>query len=262
MAAHPPSSASKRSRVLSGVFFCGRSFSQKSSAVSTHSARREKGIPKRPASPPGGRRRGNVVCPFQFLAPPARGNGQRSQNPQGQKIGNKTLKIGPILHDCPSQTGTACRTKSAFRDPRLHNPSRTKNRMATTTSMTSPSPAKPDSRSLPFCVHYMRSAGTAKPPGRQPQITGTMFSQASEGLVRKASDYAVRLFYHADGGGIKPARTQTARLPHGSGPFIACAVIPAARTTTSRTRRRSRGDRRLPKRGSGIRRSFPRRASP
>ena len=41
-----------------------------------------------------------------------------------------------------------------------------------------------------------RSAEAVQPPGRQPQIAGTMFSQVSEGLLRKASVYTVRLLYH------------------------------------------------------------------
>ena len=41
-----------------------------------------------------------------------------------------------------------------------------------------------------------RSAGAAQPRGRQPQIVGTMFSQASKALHCKALENAVRLLLH------------------------------------------------------------------
>lgn len=212
MAAHPRASASKR-HVLSGVVFRGRSFFKNQAPCLSIPPAAERKSRKRPAPPPGGRRRGSVVCPFRFLAPPARGNGQRrqrSQNPQGQKTGNKTLKTGSVLHDSPNQAGQCLQDKKHFPGQPLADAENPYQQQRSDQQHRAPLPfLKRTATARSLYVHdtAMFLCGA---PGRQPQMVETMFSQASEGLVRKASAYAVRLFYHADGGGVKAARRRPA----------------------------------------------------
>ena len=269
MATHPHASASKR-HVLSGVLFRGRSFFKNQAPCLSIPPAAERKSRKRPAPPPGGRRRSRVVCPFRFLSPPARGNGQRrqrSQNPQGQKTGNKTLKTGSVLHGRPNQAGQYLQDKKRFPGPSLADAENPHQQQRNDQQHRAPLPflkrtaaARPSTSTIPPCSCAERrngeAAGTAAPNDGNHVLTGVRRLGAQGfGLRREVilpcGRRRCQTSTHADG-----------PPPKGGGPFIACAVIPAARTTASRTRRRSRGDRRLPKRGSGIRRSFPRRASP
>lgn len=182
---------------------------QKSSAVSIHSARRGKEIPKTAGSPAGrttaGKRRMSIpvprpACAWERPAPPAKPEPTRAKDRQQNsenwfRIARQPKPGRPIK----TLSGTtACRRREPL-SAATQRPATPGTPPFSKADSRSPLPLRPRYRHVP-----VRSAGAAAPNDENHVPTGVRRLGAQGFGLRR------EVFYHADGGGVKAARRRPA----------------------------------------------------